>query len=94
MVLLAYDKIFGTEFVDIGSIKADRINRPRFRKYGEKSAGEAYKDWIVVNGFGSNDPELVRSDPENALKEGHQWIRAMEEEAERLILHGEYPAPK
>ena len=89
MVLLAYDRMFGTAFVDVDRIKADRITRPRFRIYGQESSGEAYKGWIEVNGFGSNDPELIKDDPEKAVQEGNEWISVMKGEAKRLILEGE-----
>ena len=82
MVLMGYDKLFGTEYVDKNRLCGDRIIRPRFRRLGIKNSKEIYADWNGVNGFGENRPELAEE------KDGLEWIDVMKREAKKLILNG------
>jgi len=88
MVMMGYDRLFGTGYVDLEKVKGDRIRRPRFRKIGVQDHGTVNSEWLGVNGFDLNSPAHILGNVEGYCSEGVEWIRQMSIMAQRLILNG------
>jgi creatinine amidohydrolase/Fe(II)-dependent formamide hydrolase-like protein len=89
MVMMGYDRLLGTSYVDVERAEGDVITRPAFRRHGIEACRDLCSEWNGVNGFGNNNPERVREDTEASYEKGIEWIDEMLENAEDLILSGE-----